>query len=170
MKTRMVVLVALASLFTAFAANAGPPQKFHEDWEVMGFWVGSCGDFQILADNWVSSDVTVFFDQQGNVVKDFWQNRWLTMFYNSEHPEIAIEGQPAQHDLYITDYRKQRLAAIGMYTQVILPHQGVLMLDAGRILFDTTTWDLVLVVGRHDSSAWDGSANLDKMCAALAGP
>jgi hypothetical protein len=66
------------------------------------------------------------------------------------------------HEKGIFNESGELTAVVGLFVKVIIPGEGPIFHDVGRVEFDPD-WNLTLSAGRHDY--WDG--NGDALCAAL---
>jgi hypothetical protein len=160
LRTGFVGGLALAVSSIAFAvppikANYGPDQVFE-------YYVADCGTFDVLWDGTIEGHWKLFFDKDGNWTKYFdHYSATNSTYYNSEHPEIFLHGGPAErgNDHYIPG----KLISTGILVKITIPGHGVVVHEAGRVIFDTETWEILVQVGPSDVNG-DTTA----LCEALA--
>jgi len=167
MKKITTSLFAVALLGGMSTANAVPPETELGYGVVEGDVTADCGDFLVLNNNTWVSKVTTFFNKSGDQVR----YREVGVFshivhYNSENPEIKVDGGPVdKYDL--------RDIGGGLYIvmdhgyMLKLPGGGGVFLNAGRLILDANTFELLSFTGRRDFEDPDA---LDRLCAAFAGP
>jgi hypothetical protein len=167
MKKLIGSLLAIAVLTFMSAANAMPPTR----WTVgplifVGFYVGNCGDFNILSDYGVHSDWVLYYDDAGNPVrltrKVFVENG-NAIYYNSSDPSYWLPGGNGEREVNTFDLVNRTVTTTAASFKVKLPGDGVIFMNAGRIVLDRVTGEVLFQAGQMDF--YDG--NLDALCAAL---
>lgn len=109
--------------------------------------IANCGDFQIIADGSGRNRITTFFNHEGNPVRVLFQGRYtgtmknsVTGFYLLDAPSVAnialdlVEGTQTN---------------IGAFFTVTLPSRGVVLIDAGRIIFEGGSGPPTFIAGPH---------------------
>jgi hypothetical protein len=149
------------------AAYAMPPTR----WTVgplyfVGLYVGSCGDFNILSDDGVRGDWVLYYDEEGNPVrltrKVFVENG-NAIYYNSNYPSCWLPGGNGEREVNTFDLVNGTVTTTAASYKVKLPGNGVIFMNAGRIVMDYFTGEVLFQAGQMDF--YDG--NVDALCAAL---
>ena len=169
--TRMAALLALPLLMTMSAASANKPVRIdYGPLYVSQFFVADCGSFNVLNDYSLQMTGTYFYDRNGQPIRDSVLVRigGNSTYYNSNNPSIAISGGPGETEFQRTDWVDNTLAVIGSGFRVTLPGQGVIFIDAGRVILDFSSDPPVVTFAAGQTDYF--SANSAKLCAALAGP
>jgi hypothetical protein len=152
----MVVNLALAG-----SASAAKPEAttFHEEGT---YFLADCGDFDVLTDFEEDASVVLFFDNQGN--EDFLRvhEHFHDFFYNSVTGEGFAETDTV---LDVIDLQSGTESLSGLAFHVTVPGEGVVLLDAGRLVADAEG-NLVFEAGHHQ--IFGSNPDTEKLCAALA--
>jgi hypothetical protein len=135
---------------------------------VTGFYVGSCGDFDILSDfAGVLHGVDVF-DKNGLPVREVTHirlTRGESVYYNSTDPQKFVLGAgEVEQDLYL--WEDGTLVSdqwTGVPFKVVLPGYGAIFMETGRGLWDFTTNQLLFNSGQNQFADGDLAA----LCNAL---
>ena len=167
MKKLIISLFGIAALTVMSAANAVPPTR----WTVgpldfTGFYVGSCGDFNILTDYRVHSDWTVFYDAAGvpiRVTRKAFIDNGTSVYYNSEDPSYWLAGGPGERELNTFDVTSGTVATRAASFKVVVPGYGNIFMNAGRIILVIATREILFEAGQMDF--YDG--DFEALCSAL---
>jgi hypothetical protein len=170
---RMIILSTLAAVIAlmlalAALASAAEPetQTFHQEGTDV---VANCGGFKVLTDFEEDVRVTTFFDSAGNPDYARVQEHFQDFFYNSKTGEGFAETDTltAEFDLSRKGEISEReiTSIIGLAYHVTVPGEGVVLLDAGNLLYDAKG-HLVFEAGHHQILGSD--ADTEKLCEALA--
>jgi hypothetical protein len=163
---RMIMLLTLGTTMVLVLALAGsasaetPPEvlTFHEEGTE---FIADCGDFDVLTDFELDLRVIVFFDDEGN--EDFARLHFAfhDFFYNS----VTGEGFPETNSTNnLVDLQTgNEITSEGLSYHVTVPGEGVVLLQAGRLVFDEAG-EVVFEAGPHQVLNED----TDKLCEALA--
>ena len=109
------------------------------------------------------------YDADGNLLQRHFRESLDGTFRNPDTGRVALW---TQHDTVISnlavpgDQATGTESSSGLLTRVWLPGGGTILTDAGRLLFDAATGELVKVSGHHPLVLGDPSA-LAALCAAL---
>ena len=146
---------------------AVPPDKVHfGPTQVFGFYTAGCETFAVLADFTVEGFFVVHYDKDGNVTHvNQHQSYTDASYYNSEFPDVRIEGGPGEgeNDRFVYTGESPFLVITGPFFKITLPGAGVIFHQAGRTVFDLNTFEVLFQAGPSDFT--DG--NVDALCAAL---
>jgi hypothetical protein len=165
MKTRMMALSALAMFGIASTVNAAPPVQERFSAFIGGQFIGSCGDFAVLSDYYLDIDYKLFFDREGNAVRELLvlHTDGSSKYYNSADPTRFVEGAPSEVQIARWDLGGNVGTFMGPAFRINLPGQGVIFHQAGRLVVDFDTGEVLFEAGPQD---WL-NGNLDKLCTAL---
>jgi hypothetical protein len=160
--TAVITMVALLAItgIPASVAWAHPPEKetleFSWDlpfWECDGFTVYEKADIRLVT--------MKFYDRDGNPTRRV--EHWSLDGGLYRYPdETSFLSYVPAHEKGIFNESGELTAVVGLFVKVIIPGEGPIFHDVGRVEFDPD-WNLTLSAGRHDY--WDG--NGDALCAAL---
>jgi hypothetical protein len=122
----MAVMLALAG-----SASAAPPERETSHAEGSS-QITPCGDFSVLYD-WVADlRILTYFDSAGNPDYARVHAIFHAFVYSTENPEegfAAIESRNVLFDFPI-------VATSGLRFRLTMPGEGVVLLSAGRLVFD----------------------------------
>jgi hypothetical protein len=147
--TALIVCVSVAMGSTAFAAKPYketlPPAQF------LGYPAADCGTFDVLADFTYVISYEVYFDKDGNWKKYVERIRTVgnSLWYNSANPEISFLGGPGENEVQ-TWYPDGRYIVTGLSVKIVIPGSGPMILETGRTIFDTETWEILFQSGPSD--------------------
>jgi len=163
----LTVIVAVLAVGSVSTVVAVPPDKvYFGPVQAFGFAVGDCGDFVVLNDYTVEGFFIVHFDQDGFLTH---VNQHISFsdstYYNSEDPDVRINGGPAELENDRFDFTSDRpvLAVSGIFFKITLPGYGLIFHEAGRAILDLETNEVLFQAGPADVS----EGNLAALCAAL---
>jgi hypothetical protein len=158
-----VVTVLLMLLLVPFAvALANPPEGWY--WEGSGTDPGliDCGDF-IIDGEWSAWERgKTFFDKDGNVVRENIHYHFLGKLTNrTTGLTIRDEGYSNAK----IDYVANTQTSSGVIWNLNVPGHGVIALDAGTVVFDMDTWEMLHEGGPHQ--VLHGLDVVDALCSYL---
>lgn len=143
----VVVSVLIMLLLAPFStALASPPERWY--WEGSGSDPGNidCGDF-VIDGQWSSWERgTNFFDNDGNLTDTKIHVHFLGKLTNHN------TGLTIRDDGYLTikiDYIANTETDAGLFWSLNVPGHGVVALDAGNLVWDTATGELLHEGGPH---------------------
>lgn len=167
MARRTALVLTLGLLLAALAAPApagavAPDATTFDFYDVIESEAGdACPDFAVRGAFEGSITQRDFYDRSGNLVKTIMHGSDTVTVTN-----LSNGNSFAGHDAWtvILDWRAMTETVLGLYVHVNVPGAGVVLMDAGRLSFDYTTFELT-VNGPHDLTA---EGDFDALCAALA--
>jgi hypothetical protein len=131
---------AAALLLAATIANAAKPVKFADDYTVTGLYLGDCGDFAVLWDLRVALHGKLFLDEDGVPEAQVAHFDWSEgVVYRSDDPSIFIESGPGvvgNQRITGDDGVPENNAFSGLGFKITIPGEGVISLEAGRVVYD----------------------------------
>ena len=145
-------LTAFALTAMSFTALAVPPYKETlPPQQFLGFYAADCGAFDVLVDFTYVISYRVYFDKDGNWTKYVERIRvdGNSVWYNSVNPEITFLGGPGENETY-TWYPDGRYIITGLSVKIMVPGSGLMILEAGRTIFDTQTGEILVQSGPSD--------------------
>ena len=147
--TGLTACVFVAMSYTALAVPTYKetfPTQQH-----LGYHAADCGAFDILVDFTYEYSFKVYFDKDGNWTKYVERVRVVgnSLWYNSVNPEISFLGGPGENETY-TWYPDGRYIVSGLSVKITVPGSGLMILETGRTVFDTATWEILFQSGPSD--------------------
>lgn len=166
--TLMTLLSAslLALAIAAPASLAVPPEvvfdvTFEDEFTIPA---GEICDFDVIISSSGRAIHRHYFDQNGNVVK---HQTWVQGTDTATNPE---SGKSLHGRFAFSDFVRQHddefgpFAVNGLAFHFNAPGAGIVLLDAGRVVFDFDTGDPISISGPHQVLEGD----FEKFCGALA--
>ena len=167
MKNAILITVVSAITFFAGSAAAVPPVDDPFEYQSNGFYIGDCGDFDVLNDAYIAGYVRYRFDRNGDLAFiRLHLSATESVYYRSDDPSIYLPGGPGevQNDLIKFRDDPPSYFVTGIPFKVTVPGHGVIFHEAGRIDFDLDTLEVIWQSGGpHDFN----DQNLDALCDAL---
>lgn len=167
--TRKVVhAIVFAFLFIGMTSSvrAVPPNKEYFSFEYSGFFIGDCGSFVILNGAVGDGFFIEHFDKDGNTthVNQHIQYSEST-YYTFPDMGIVLHGGPGELDVNRFDFSGDPPLWVfsGVNFKVKLPGHGVIFHEAGRLVLNLFTLEVLFQAGPSDFT--DG--NVDALCSAL---
>jgi hypothetical protein len=154
-KLILMAAATLAMLGTAAPAHAEPLTHTSETFEESGTidpWF-TCDGFHLILTYDVTFRVTEYFNADGDLVRARIYVHGSGTFANSVTGESNTGSSPS---IYFDDYVAGTTAIVGRLNHNNLPGEGNVALDAGRIVFDMETGEVIFSAGPHP-----GEANID---------
>jgi len=130
------LLLALAALLgsTVVAAQSRPPQQERFDFAYEGEPVASCGDFVMLSDGAGTTHLTTYFGRSGSPERVTLHGVYNGLLTNPLNGKTLADAPSVP---FITiDLASGVRTNIGTYWNVTLPGEGVIVIEAGRLVFD----------------------------------
>jgi hypothetical protein len=163
-------LAALAALVTCSlsgTALAGKPEKVNFSVVDTGFLITECDGFDVLSDSTIEGFFLLKTDDDGNPVSARQHQAFVDdVWYNSTNPEISINAGPGQVQNdgfdFIGDPPTWMVA--GVSAKVTLPGYGVVFQEAGLVIFDLNTGEVLRKRGPSDLT----EGNSELLCSLLA--
>lgn len=139
-----VTLAAVAALLAAVAAPGAlastPQTEPFEDSGEFVFFEGCPGGFDVLIQFSVRGRRTVFFDEQGDVVRVKEMTKGTGTLINSEDPSKTLTGSSPL--TVVWDLRNMTFSVRGMSLHNNIPGEGRVAQDAGVLVFELLSYDL----------------------------
>jgi len=158
--TTVLVLAGLvASVAGAPAAAAMPPERFTVESDDQFTDTESCGfpfDVRFVG----SIDVTLFFDNDGNLIRVQGVGSDVATATNPANGKTATG---VDHWLEVENVESGESAVLGLFLHLNFPGAGIVLIEAGNITFDAED-NVIHLAGPHQVFAGDFSA----LCEALA--
>jgi hypothetical protein len=141
-------LAAVAAVpVTASTAHGTPPVTTTFPFQEINALVANCGAFQILANYEGTLTETVFFDQSGNPVRVSLHGKARGTLTNSV---TGYTVQDAPTIAYFSfDLEHGTSTHVGVDYHITVPGEGVVVLQAGRIVFSDTSPEPIFIGGPH---------------------
>ena len=149
------IALTLAMLATAAPAQAERLTHTTEAFHFTGTvdpWF-ECDGFHLILDYDAVVRVTEYFNADGDLVRARTYGHGSGTFYNSETGESNTGSSP---QIYFDDFVAGTTTIVGRLNHNNLPGEGNVALDAGRIVFDMETGEVLFSAGPHP-----GEENID---------
>jgi hypothetical protein len=167
---RMIILSTLTAAMALMLALAGsasaekiPPdtERFVDD-EVQTFVFADCGDFEVRSDYTVEGVMTTFYDSSGN--PDYYRVHIIfhDFFYSTDNPDEGFAETDVE-SLLIDASSDAEVKVSGVRYHLTIPGEGLVLVGAGTLRFDTETGDIVFQGGPGQLESRD----TDEVCAAF---
>lgn len=160
---RIAALVAVLSLVFATAGLAGRPVKEDIDTVFLGLFIGDCGSFNVLSDSAARGHIKLWFDREGNLTRLSFHANYDTIYYSDADSDSFLASHGEVENTHI-DYIDGTIAVTGVIYKLTIPGYGVVFHEAGRLVIDLETDEILFEAGPSDFH----DENLDALCAALA--
>ena len=161
--TRPLLAAFLLISLSSGVAQAGKPDTYHDE-----FWdyieIVDCGDFSIMDDNFIMLDGKIFFDKDGNFIREQMHFRGFDDLYRDDDPEGTHLTGTAHLNVRISfDTNGDALwTQQGLAVAIIVPGYGPLFLDAGKLVFNMDNeWEIIFSAGKHHD--WN-FGDFDALC------
>jgi hypothetical protein len=149
MRARVGLIVAIAvgvvSLAVAASASATPPTTERFSDSGTAFWT-SCDGFDIIVNFEFTAMVTEYYDQNGDLVRVRGFFRGTGELVNTETGKTLTGSSPS---MFFDNYRTETTTLVGLQFHNNVPGQGIVALDAGRIVIDWATGEVIFEAGPH---------------------
>ena len=170
MRSRYLALLLAAGLFAAAAfaatARATPPEMVHfsESASEPGFI--QCNGFEIDLETTGTVDITIFFDDAGEVIRFLVRTRATDILTNSATGKTVVNRGVFQNIGARVEGTEEFIQAIvGFRFIATSPTEGLALQDVGRFVH-TEDGEIVFIAGQHHVP--DGPEGEAAICAALA--
>jgi hypothetical protein len=165
---KLIILMCTVALLTSMsAANAGRPTKLTlGPLQFDGQVVGSCGDFDILTDYSVHAILMFHYDAAGSevrITRKLFIDNGNAIYYNSEEPSYWLPGDNGAREVDTLNLVNGSFTSTATTFKVTLPGHGVIFIDAGRVVYNDYTGEVLFLAGPLDYV----NADFDALCAAL---
>ena len=128
---RYLTLIALVLPLPLYAAG---PVAERFDFAYESEPMAGCGDFVILADGAGTTHLTTFYDRQGAPSRITMHGNYSGLMTNSISGKTLVDA-PSVANITI-DVQAGTQTNVGTYWSVTVPGVGVILLEAGRLVFD----------------------------------
>ena len=155
----IAIAAAVVSLAVAAPASAIPPQTERFSQSGTSFWA-SCEGFDIIVNFEFTAMITEFYDQNGDLVRVRGWFRGTGELVNTVTGKTETGSGPS---MFFDNFRTETTSLVGLQFHNNVPGQGIVALDAGRIVIDWATDEVIFEAGPHP-----GFEGID-WCSVLAG-
>jgi len=153
MKARLTILVLLTALATlAFpaVASATPPERFSSSGSGSEPGFVHCDGFDINLDTSGTEDVTVYFNEAGEVVKVIVRSRATDILTNSVTGKTVVNRGVFQQIFTRIDGTDEFThALVGFRFMGTSPGEGLVLQDVGRIEYSPDEEEILFIAGQH---------------------
>ena len=167
MRKLIISMCTVALLTFMSAANAGRPTKLAlGPLQFDGQLVGSCGDFDILTDYSVHAILMFYYDAAGNevrITRKLFVDNGNAIYYNSEEPSYWLPGDNGAREVDTLNVVNGTVTSTATTFKITLRGHGVIFINAGRIVYNADTGEVLFQAGPLDYF----NADFDALCAAL---
>lgn len=126
--------LALIALVLPLSLSAVEPVSERFEFAYESEPMAGCGDFVILADGAGTTHVTTFFDRDGAPKRVTVHGNYTGLMTNSVTGKTLVDAPSVA---FITiDVQAGTQTNVGTYWSVTVPGVGVILLEAGRLVFD----------------------------------
>jgi hypothetical protein len=153
------VIVGCVVLGLAAPASATPPERFSFPQEGSEPHFLQCDGFEIGLTTTGTTNVTLFFDDAGEVIKALFRTRVRDVLTNS------VSGVFQETFTRVDDTDEFTSALVGFRFMGIFPGEGLVLQDVGRIEFSPFEEEILFVAGQHHLI--DEASEPPVFCAAL---
>ena len=153
-----LAMVAWASVAPASNVHALAPKVESFDFEENG--VASCGAFNAVAHYAGTVKITTYFNAQGDPIRALFQGRARGTLTNSV-TGFTVKDAPSIRNGFF-DLVTDRVTNVGVDFHITVPGSGVVVLQAGRIVFDGAG-PPIFIAGPH----FPPPVQMAMICAAL---
>lgn len=164
---RLHMAGVLVALSLASSASAARPDIFRFQNQGVDPHLVDCGTFFINGQFDERGSVTTFFDQAGNPVR---LNVHVMFDAELTNETTGKTLRDAARDTVFVDVETGTETQVGVPIHWIIPGVGNIVLDAGKVVFDATTGEILFEAGRHPFLYLTGEERDALLCSALAGP
>jgi hypothetical protein len=146
-----VIVVLLAGITTPALAKKPDRYSFEID---QVFPIADCGEFDVLVEGTLFVDSTVFYDEDGNFVREKWDVTTDDRYYSPQ------TGKEARDSVTFNTFwfENWEVKTVGLSLKLTIPGEGTLLINAGHLKWDAAG-NIVFVKGNY------GKEDYDKFCA-----
>jgi len=154
------VLMAMAGF--VFVPTAAAMEPSHQRFEVTRHFdpFVTCSGFNVIGDFSVERDDVTFFDSSGTPIKMVIHAHFVGTLTNSVTGKLLSDDG---NRIITFDLPNNTVTNTGLNLKVVVPGQGILVIDAGRIVIDAAG-NITFEAGPHD---FDNNALQCPLCTAL---
>ena len=161
----LFTIVAIGGVLAmASSAAAYPPTSEELPTATGDDLLVECGTFDIRDDFVLEGTATTFYDSNGEPVRIRFHFTAVDRFYNSDTGKEYTATTANTIDF--VDLQSGQLDAMGLEYHLTVPGVGVVILDAGKLIFDAQG-NVVFESGQHQILG--SETDTDKFCQVLAG-
>ncbi len=161
----MLLLLAFAPTSVAFAAPPTFQTVQIDDQFEDPFLTPICG-FPVLIHLQGPFKIGTHYDQAGNPVKEILVAPHFLVTFSANGKSFTTPGPAPVITTFLPDGSPDTIAVVGLVAAIHLPGQGVILLDAGKIVFTGELGGTITTeVGPHQ---YFGTGDATQFCAALA--
>lgn len=144
------VIAGCAVLGFAAPASATPPERFSFPEEGADPHFLQCDGFEIGLTTTGTTNVTVFFDDAGEVIKVLFRTRVRDVFTNSVTGKTVVNRGVFQETFTPIEGTDDFTATVtGFRFMGTFPGEGLLLQDVGRFV-ESPDGEILFVAGQHD--------------------
>jgi hypothetical protein len=127
-------LLSFALALATMPALAAAPHQQRFDFAYDSEPFASCGDFEMLADGAGTTHLTTYFDRSGTPSRVTLHGVYSGLLTNPLNGNTLVDAPSVP---FVTlDLETGQQTSIGTYWNVTLPGVGVVVIEAGRLVFD----------------------------------
>jgi hypothetical protein len=165
MRVQRVLAVAVVLLFLVglgFGQSKRRTEPIQFTYESIGEKVCSCGGFDVLLDYVVLVRGMLIYDKDGVAVQsvETWKVLGQDTYYNSENHDLFLLGGPGEVNHNRWDYRDGLYTNSGIPFKVRVPGYGSIFYETGRMVFNISTWEVLVNAGHNEYI----DADVDALC------
>lgn len=155
------LIMVVLTIAPAFAIQ--PVTETFED-TITNSVLASCDGFDIIENATTTLRLTTFFNQAGDPSRVQTRFTYQGTFTNSSTGKSITDAPDPQ--LYVFDVTTGELTTAGLIISVNVPGEGVVLLDAGKMVFDANG-NVTFQSGPHHLYGDQFEFDYKKLCAAL---
>jgi hypothetical protein len=150
-KASLFVAVAVGVLLflVAGTASAIPPTTDRFSASGSALFV-SCAGFDIIVNYDFVAMTTYYYDQNGNLVRVRRYGHGTGELVNTANGNTLTGSSPS---MFFDNYETQTTTQVGLILHNTIPGQGIVALDAGRVVIDWATGAVIFEGGPHPGNA-----------------
>jgi len=154
-----LLILSVATDGFAGSGKGVPSEKFQwGPYEDLGLLFAECDGFDVLLDWRGEGFWTTHYNKDGSDRFEFFLGRdTYAYWYNSEDPEIGYfsRGGKTNRHWFGEPFNSNR-AEVGLLFQLVIPGHGPIFKEAGRVIYDFDTGEVLFSAGPHDLGPyWD---------------
>ena len=146
------LLLLLVLLLVSLPVPATKPDTYTFEFPDL-IEVADCGEFRVMDNAWVVLEFKDFYDKKDNYIRTQIHATGFDDLYSDADPEgIHLTGTAHTNFRYFfNDSDELLLSQAGLAVGIMVPGYGPLFLDAGRLVWNEDTGDLIFSAGNnHD--------------------
>jgi len=146
----LAMLIALGAISPAYAAETTTFTYGLQGSQVLA----DCGSFQVFDDYDITLVRTDFYDNDGQ------RTQMHVSINGTDTYRQSVTGQSftmGTHFMIHNDYRAGLFSAMGLQYHLMVPGIGLVLIDAGDLMYDAQVGDYVFYAGPHQVATGDTS-------------